>query len=47
MIKFERDKDGRIIAVNEKGEKIGTVTSMGDDLRDKPKQEAPDEKVDH
>ena len=38
MIKFIRDPNGNIIAVNEKGEPIGSVMTMGDDLQDKPKQ---------
>lgn len=38
-IKFERDKDGNMVAVNEKGEKVGTVTTMGDVLEENQKNE--------
>lgn len=29
-IKFEYDKDGNLIAVNDAGEKVGGVATMGD-----------------
>jgi len=31
-IKFKRDKNGNVIAVNEKGEKIGSIGTMGDNI---------------
>lgn len=36
-IKFKRDKDGNIIAVDDKGKKIGNVSSMGDAIKEQKK----------
>jgi hypothetical protein len=32
-IKFKRDKDGNVIAVDDKGKKIGSVDTMGDNVK--------------
>jgi hypothetical protein len=33
-IKFERDKYGNIIAVDENNKQIGSVSTMGDEVKD-------------
>lgn len=32
-IKFERDKDGNLVAVDDKGKKIGTIDTMGNNVK--------------
>lgn len=31
-IKFEYDESGKLVAYDENGEKVGTVSTMGDDI---------------
>ena len=36
-IRFERDKNGNVVAINDKGEQVGTVQGMGDNVKNETK----------
>lgn len=43
-IKFERDKDGNVVAVDDKGKRISSIDSMGDNVKKEDSKKTPTNK---